>query len=127
MSIDQTDFDRRMRHAHAVSLQSLPPTALARLRAARNEARSEARRRLPLRWRWLAAAVPAVLAVAIGLQLAPGHRNAQVAPLATSVPAATQATSTTTASAAADSSIDPLTENPDFYAWLGSDAGATLQ
>lgn len=130
MNKEPTLFDRRMRQAHGVALQSLPPTTLARLRAARGLA---ARQHADIphgrrRWTWLAAGIPAVLAIAIGVQQLPGLHDSVPAHTAHTATAATRTASGTMAVAAStiDPGVDALGESPEFYAWLGSDAAAPL-
>ena len=116
-------FDQQARQWHAAALKELSPQTLARLRAARHAAQTEAHpaRGLHGYGRWLAAtAFTAVLAVAIGVRLLPwGERpppsDMPAVPVASNGDAGTNEYST-----ANDSSANVLDEDPDLYLWLAS-------
>ena len=74
----QNRLDQQARQWHTAALKELSPSTLARLRAARHAAQSEAppARGLHGYGRWLAAtAFTAVLAVAIGVRLLPWDQS----------------------------------------------------
>ncbi|KAF1708797.1 hypothetical protein CSC70_11845 [Pseudoxanthomonas kalamensis DSM 18571] len=103
--IDNERFDGRIRQLHADALANLSPQTLARLRTARQQAGVPTRRRHG--WRWFAAAAfPALLAVAIGVQFLPSAPTPQTG---------------TTVATETDGYTGPLDENPDLYLWLASD------
>ncbi len=110
------NFDRQMRQLHADAVAHVSPRTLARLRAARHEATRNPPARSGFRWHLLVATVlPAVLAVAIGLQFAQLTQ--------------TQAPAPTTDSFALDAYADPATdldENPDLFLWLASSEALPL-
>ena len=110
-------FDRRMRQLHATAVTQLSPQTLARLRSARQQARTSAPRRGHV-WRWAAAtAFSAVLAVTIGLQLLPKPG---------STPAAQPVVATISSEDAYADSVSALDENPDLYVWLASSEAEPL-
>ncbi|AKK68537.1 hypothetical protein [Xanthomonas translucens] len=125
-------FDAQMRRAHQASLQALPAPTLARLRAARHDARHDARRAHAAparRWGWLLAAAPALLGAAFGMHLL--LRPALPVAVPASV-AGTAAAAAVSARAAAqgdgdDSAAGLLDENPDLYLWLGSDTSLAME
>ena len=111
------DFDAQARNLHRASLAQMSPQTLARLRAARHEARRAAPASGGARpWRWIAAtAFTAVLAVGVGLQFLP------------QAPTTTSPGATTTAPLAAnngdaldETAAGTLEEDPDLYLWLAS-------
>lgn len=105
-------FDRHMRQLHATAVTQLSPQILARLRSARQQARTSASRRQHP-WRWVAAsALSAVLAVTIGLQLLPKPG---------SNPAAQPVIATLGSDDVYADSMIALDENPDLYVWLASE------
>ncbi len=121
-------FDAQMRRAHQASLQALPAPTLARLRAARHDAR-RAHAAPARRWGWLLAAAPALLGAAFGMHLL--LRPALPVAVPASV-AGTAAAAAVSARAAAqgdgdDSAAGLLDENPDLYLWLGSDTSLAME
>jgi hypothetical protein len=107
-------FDQQARQWHAAALKELSPATLARLRAARHAAQSEAPAASGRHGygRWLAAtAFTAVLAAGIGLRLLPWGES----PQANETPAAAMA-----GNGEAYSAANVLDEDPDLYLWLAS-------
>jgi hypothetical protein len=100
-------FDNQARQLHAEALANISPQTLAKLRTARHAATQPSR--AAHGWRWLlAGAVPALLAVAIGVQfLLPSHPVQQPA-------APAQATTNN------DDYTHTVGENPALYLWLES-------
>ncbi len=115
MNADFNDnFDRQMRQLHADAVVHVSPQTLARLRSARHEATRNSPARSGFRWRWLAAAtLPAMLAVAIGLQFMPLTQ--------TPAPAADTLVLDSYANPATD-----LDESPDLFLWLASSEALPL-
>nr|WP_298149982.1 hypothetical protein [uncultured Pseudoxanthomonas sp.] len=114
---DDGGFDAQARNLHRASLAQMSPQTLARLRAARHEARRAAPASGGARpWRWITAtAFSAVLAVGVGLQFLPQ------APTASSPGATTPAPLAATDGGALDeTAAGTLEEDPDLYLWLAS-------
>jgi hypothetical protein len=110
----QNRFDQQARQWHAAALKELSPATLARLRAARHAAQTQAPpvRGLHGYGRWIAAtAFTAVLAVGIGVRLLPLGES----PLPSEMPAVPIASNNEYNSAA-----NVLDEDPDLYLWLAS-------
>jgi len=111
-------LDQQARQWHAAALKELSPATLARLRAARHAARTEAGpvRGLHGYGRWLAAtAFTAVLAVGIGVRLLPWGES----PQASETPAVAMAGNGDTRSNEYNAA-NVLDEDPDLYLWLAS-------
>jgi anti-sigma-K factor RskA len=108
-------FDRDMRQLHGSAVVNISPQTLARLRGARHGAQAAPPRGNA--WRWAAAsALPAVLAVAIGMRfLAPPAPTPVAQPMAT-----------TTSNSGYVDSVATLDENPDLYLWLASSEAEPL-
>lgn len=114
----QSRFDQQARQWHAAALKELSPATLARLRAARRAAQTEARpaRGLHGHGRWLAAtAFTAVLAVGIGVRLLPWAES----PPPGEIPA-TPVANNGDAGNNEYSTTNVLDEDPDLYLWLAS-------
>lgn len=115
-------FDRQARQWHAAALKELSPQTLARLRAARHAAQTEAHPARGFHWRWLAAtAFTAVLAVGVGVRFLPWSE----APLPGEAPALSVADSGNGGNGEY-SSADVLEEDPDLYLWLASSEAPPL-
>ncbi|KAF1716614.1 hypothetical protein [Pseudoxanthomonas wuyuanensis] len=109
-------FDRQARQLHAAAVTHLSAQTLARLRAARHAAQTDAAPARRGHWRWLAAtAFSAVFAVAIVTQLGP----------LTQTPEAPDATVADNISDY-DPALIVLDENPDLYLWLASSEAQPL-
>lgn len=107
-------FDRQARQWHAVSLAELSPQTLARLRAARHAAQTNAPSPRGSHRRWLAAtAFTALLAVGVGVRFLP-QGDAPAASEAPIAPAAGNGANSEYGTAGV------LDENPDLYLWLAS-------
>ncbi len=107
---DAHAFDAQARQLHRASLEQLSPRTLARLRAARAQARAPRPRRA---WPWLAAtACSGVLAAVIGLQWS-GAGD-------TGSPPAMVASQSAQAGVTERGAADLLDENPELYLWLAS-------
>lgn len=109
----QHDFDAQARQLHRQALSSLEPATLARLRAARHDARAQARPASQRRGLWLATACSAVLALGLGIQL---NRQA-------STPTVAQPQGLV-ASVDGDEILD---QNPDLYVWLSSENALAME
>jgi len=106
----QHPFDRDLQQLHAAAVRNISADTLARLRVARHGLAGPAPRHRHA-WRWIAAAaLPAILAVAIGVQFLP---------LSQPVPGAAPVIAGTETGDYADS-VTALDENPDLYLWLAS-------
>ena len=114
MTTRDDDFDRELRHHHAQSLANLSPRTLAQLQQ-RRQAALHPRRAAPMRaFAWPLAAVCAIGALALGLQL----RQPEIAPATTPVIA--------NDTSDVDSAYAALDETPDLYLWLASSDAVIL-
>lgn len=121
-------FDTRMRQLHAASLARLSPVTVARLRADRHAALSQARRPRVFGW-GLASATAAVFALAIGMfWLRPGMPARDGSPTAAEAERSPVANgglaSDALLAAEVETMITPLDEDPDLYLWLAANDDA---
>lgn len=113
-------FDTRLQGCHQAALQQISPQVRAQLAQRRNAALrgvSSNAQRSHSRFRFAAAGVAALCALAIGLRFYPSD-----APL----PSPPIAASTATVSGTNASGNTLLEEDPDFYAWLGTSGAQQL-
>lgn len=123
-SPDPLAFDARARELYRGSLEQLPASAHARLRAARRNALS-ARPGALRTQRWWPAGMAAVLALAMAATLTLGQ-PAEPAPEARVVqaPAVPAATSLASSDPELALMLESLDNNPDFYLWLAANDDA---
>lgn len=111
-------FDQAMRMLHAQALEQTSPATRLKLRSARAASANAQRAHRGLRW--AGAAVAAVCALAIGINLDTSSLPAPVAE------APSEIAVTSDDSSNYESAVTALDENPDLYVWLASNDDAWL-
>ena len=122
MSLHHTDdaaFDRAAREAHVRSLDELSPRVQAQLALRRRGALSGATPHRPRRLLPWAGAATAGIALTLVLQLGPPAAVAPADGMASGVTELGAASAQRLAVVETEATVADLSEDPDFYLWLG--------